>query len=107
MIGRQVKKYLCIPATSTASERVFSAGGNVVTCQLSFLKSATVNSLSDQKSQGVNHVLLLKKVHRYSCQPRSPHSCTTEYFSVYIFIEIIFVFFVCFLIYHVVICTIL
>lgn len=45
VIGRQAKKYLCIPATSTASERVFSAGGNVVTCQLSLLKSATVNML--------------------------------------------------------------
>ncbi|XP_013860009.1 zinc finger BED domain-containing protein 1 [Austrofundulus limnaeus] len=45
LISQLAKKYLCIPATSTASERVFSAGGNVVTCQRSLLKPATVNML--------------------------------------------------------------
>ncbi|CAM4671491.1 unnamed protein product [Leuciscus chuanchicus] len=30
-ISRLAKKYLCIPATSAASERLFSTGGNVVT----------------------------------------------------------------------------
>lgn len=45
VIGSLAKKYLCIPATSTASERVLSAGGNAVTCQRSLLKPATVNML--------------------------------------------------------------
>lgn len=45
LMSQLAKKYLCIPATSTASERVFSAGGNVVTCQRSLLKPATVDML--------------------------------------------------------------
>ncbi|XP_019206021.1 zinc finger BED domain-containing protein 1-like [Oreochromis niloticus] len=44
-ISRLARKYLCIPATSSASERLFSTGGNVVTCQRSSLKPASVNML--------------------------------------------------------------
>ncbi|CAL9689321.1 unnamed protein product [Knipowitschia caucasica] len=44
-ISRLARKYLCIPATSSASERLFSTGGNVVTCQRSSLKPSTVNML--------------------------------------------------------------
>lgn len=39
------KRYLCIPATSTPSERVFSTGGNIVTCQRAALKPEMVDTL--------------------------------------------------------------
>ncbi|KAG1953673.1 zinc finger BED domain-containing protein 1-like [Pimephales promelas] len=39
------RKYLCIPATSSPSERVFSTGGNIVTCQRSSLKPQNVDRL--------------------------------------------------------------
>ncbi|XP_060774548.1 E3 SUMO-protein ligase ZBED1-like [Neoarius graeffei] len=39
------KRYLCIPATSTPSERVFSTGGNIVTCHRAALKPETVDRL--------------------------------------------------------------
>ncbi|XP_073488853.1 E3 SUMO-protein ligase ZBED1-like [Aquarana catesbeiana] len=39
------KKYLCIPATSSPSERVFSRGGNIVTCRRSALKPQNVDRL--------------------------------------------------------------
>nr|XP_054600178.1 E3 SUMO-protein ligase ZBED1-like [Nothobranchius furzeri] len=39
------KKYLCIPATSASSERVFSTGGNVVNCLRASLKPDHVNRL--------------------------------------------------------------
>lgn len=45
MLSKLVSKFLCIPATSSPSERVFSAGGNVVTCQRSCLKPAKVDML--------------------------------------------------------------
>uniref|UniRef100_A0AAR2KWN2 BED-type domain-containing protein n=1 Tax=Pygocentrus nattereri TaxID=42514 RepID=A0AAR2KWN2_PYGNA len=44
-VSRLARKYLCIPATSAGSERLFSTGGNIVTCQRSALKPATVNML--------------------------------------------------------------
>ncbi|XP_041841381.1 E3 SUMO-protein ligase ZBED1-like isoform X2 [Melanotaenia boesemani] len=39
------KRYLCIPATSTPSERVFSTGGNIVTCHRAALKPEAVDRL--------------------------------------------------------------
>lgn len=39
------KRYLCILATSNPSERLFSTGGNIVTCNRTALKPETVNGL--------------------------------------------------------------
>lgn len=39
------KKYLCVPATSSPSERVFSTNGNVVTCHRASLKPEAVDRL--------------------------------------------------------------
>lgn len=44
-LSHLARKYLCIPATSSSSERVFSTGGNIVTCQRASLKSEHVNRL--------------------------------------------------------------
>ena len=39
------KKYLCVPATSVASERVFSSAGDIVSAQRSCLRSDHVDKL--------------------------------------------------------------
>ncbi|XP_041821745.1 E3 SUMO-protein ligase ZBED1-like [Chelmon rostratus] len=44
-VSKLAKKYLCIPATSSPSERVFSTGGNVVTCHRASLKPEHVDRL--------------------------------------------------------------
>lgn len=44
-LSKVAKKYLCIPATISPSERVFSSGGNIVACLRSCLKPEKVNML--------------------------------------------------------------
>lgn len=44
-VSHLARKYLCIPATSAPSERAFSTGGNIVTCQRATLKPDKVNQL--------------------------------------------------------------
>ena len=44
-VAHIARKYLCIPATSSSSERVFSTGGNIITPQRSCLNPDKVNQL--------------------------------------------------------------
>lgn len=45
LVAKLAKKYLCIPATSSPSEWVFSASGSIVTCKRSCLKPERVDQL--------------------------------------------------------------
>uniref|UniRef100_A0A672JRG1 BED-type domain-containing protein n=1 Tax=Salarias fasciatus TaxID=181472 RepID=A0A672JRG1_SALFA len=45
LLARQAKRYLCIPGTSVAAERVFSTAGDIVTAQRSSLTPAHVDQL--------------------------------------------------------------
>ncbi|XP_053298983.1 E3 SUMO-protein ligase ZBED1 [Pleuronectes platessa] len=44
-LSKLARRYLCIAATSSPSERLFSTSGNVVTCQRACLKPSKVNML--------------------------------------------------------------
>jgi len=44
-LSKLARNYLCVPATSSPSERLFSTGGNIVTCTRSSLKPAKVDML--------------------------------------------------------------
>lgn len=45
LLSSLAKKYLCIPATSVASERVFSTAGDVVSAQRSVLRHDHIDQL--------------------------------------------------------------
>ncbi|KAH7977826.1 hypothetical protein HPB49_003703 [Dermacentor silvarum] len=45
LVAELVKKYMCIPASSASSERVFSTAGNIITAKRSCLLPENVSSL--------------------------------------------------------------
>lgn len=44
-LSKLARKYLCTPGTSSPSERLFSASGNIITCERSCLKPSKVDML--------------------------------------------------------------
>ncbi len=49
LLAHIAKRYLCVPGTSIASERVFSTGGDIVTAKRSCLNPGHVNELLFQQ----------------------------------------------------------
>lgn len=45
ILSKLACKYVCVPATSSPSERLFSASSNIVTCQRACLKPAMADML--------------------------------------------------------------
>uniref|UniRef100_A0A1A8GJZ9 HAT C-terminal dimerisation domain-containing protein n=1 Tax=Nothobranchius korthausae TaxID=1143690 RepID=A0A1A8GJZ9_9TELE len=45
LVARMAKRYLCVPGTSVASERVFSTAGDIITAKRSCLTPGHVNQL--------------------------------------------------------------
>lgn len=45
LLARLAKRYLCVPGSSVASERVFSTAGDIITAKRSCLTPAHVNEL--------------------------------------------------------------